>query len=60
MRPGDRDTLELALDFYRELNKADEDELKAHGFSHDEIKTGLRDITKLYGADLKGLLDTIE
>lgn len=56
MHPGDGDTLETALDFYRELNKMDEDELVEHGFSHDEIKSGLSDITKLYGADLEGLL----
>ena len=58
MRPGDKDTLETALEFYRALNERDEDELKEHGFSHDEIKTGLTDITKRYGADLEGLFDT--
>lgn len=57
MSPGDRDTLETALDFYCELNKMDEDELKEHGFSHEEIKTGLADITKRYGADIEGLFE---
>jgi hypothetical protein len=57
MSPGDRDTLETALDFYCELNKMDEDKLKEHGFSHDEIKTGLADITKRYGADIEGLFE---
>lgn len=58
MRPGDRDTLETALDFYCELNQMDEEELIRHGFSHEEIKTGLADITKRYGADLEGLFET--
>lgn len=56
MRPGDADTLSAALDFYRTLNAMEEEELRKYNFSHDEIKVGLDDITKQYGANLGDLL----
>jgi len=41
LRPGDPACLPLAEDFYREMGKADDDALEAHGFSRQEVREGL-------------------
>ncbi|KMT22507.1 DUF6483 family protein [Clostridium cylindrosporum] len=40
--------LELALFFYNEINKLDEDTLVKHNFSKQEIINGLEEIKRLY------------
>lgn len=41
--------LEIALSFYEEINKWDEDKLAKYNFSKQEIVEGLEDVKKLYG-----------
>lgn len=41
--------LEIALSFYEEINKWDEDKLAKYNFSKQEIVEGLEDIKELYG-----------
>lgn len=41
--------LEIALSFYEEINKWDEDKLEKYNFSKQEIVEGLEDVKKLYG-----------
>lgn len=43
--------LEVALLFYSYLNNQSDEYLEEHDFSRDEVKSGLKDITKRYGVD---------
>lgn len=43
--------LEVALLFYSYLNNQSDEYLEEHGFSRDEVKSGLMDISKRYGVD---------
>ena len=48
---GKKTDLEMALLFYSYLNDKSDEFLKAHNYSRDEIKAGLKDITVRYGVD---------
>ncbi len=37
--------------FYSYLNNKSDEYLEEHDFSRDEVKSGLKDITKRYGVD---------
>lgn len=53
----DDDWYEMALVFYSKINDRDDDYLEEHDYSRDEIKQGLREITKLCGyGELPGML----
>lgn len=54
-RDADREQLELALLFYGYLNEKDDGFLNAHGYSREEIRTGLEDWVERYG--LKGMAE---
>jgi len=41
LRPGDPACLPLAEEFYREMDKFDDQALEAHGFSRAEVREGL-------------------
>lgn len=45
----DRQDLEVALLFYSHLNEKDDDFLKEHDYSREEIRTGLMDAAAKYG-----------
>ena len=48
---GNKKDLEVALLFYSYLNNQSDEYLEEHDFSRDEVKSGLKDITKRYGVD---------
>ncbi len=48
---GNKKNLEVALLFYSYLNNQSDEYLEEHDFSRDEVKSGLKDITKRYGVD---------
>ena len=52
---GTRKSLGIALLFYSHLNEMTDEYLKEHGFSRDEIVSGLHDVAKKKGVD--GLSD---
>ena len=41
--------LEIAIDFYSQLNNLTDEYLEAHGFSREEVKEGLMEVRALYG-----------
>lgn len=45
------ESLQMALLFYSHLNDKDDDFLKAHDYSREEIKEGLKTIMSDYGLD---------
>ncbi len=45
----DLNYLAVALDFYRRLNELDDEQLEKANFSRDEIKSGLEEISNMYG-----------
>ena len=45
----DKNKLEVALAFYTKLAEYEEDYLKEHNYSKEEVKNGLIDIAKIYG-----------
>lgn len=45
---GDRQNLEIGLLFYYNLNGKDDDFLKVHNFSREEIMTGIQDLADRY------------
>lgn len=51
----DRERLELALLFYGYLNEKDDEFLHDHGYSREEIRSGLEDWVEQYG--LKGMAE---
>lgn len=51
----DRERLELALLFYGYLNEKDDEFLHDHGYSREEIRSGLEDWVERYG--LKGMAE---
>lgn len=51
----DRAQLELALLFYGYLNEKDDEFLDAHGYSREEIRSGIQDWVERYG--LKGMAE---
>jgi hypothetical protein len=52
LRPGDKDLLLLAVDFYQRLNALRDDELEQNGFSRQEIYEGLSDVQQIYGLNV--------
>ena len=50
--PSERGYLEVAVDFYQELNGLTDDELKEARFSREEIETGLSDVLRKFGIDI--------
>jgi hypothetical protein len=46
------DYLKIAVDFYNRLNELSDDELDKADFSRDEIKSGLEDISKIFGVSI--------
>ena len=52
MDPSERGYLEVAIDFYQELNRLDDDELTAARFSREEIEAGLSDVLEKFGIDI--------
>lgn len=48
---GKTENLQIALLFYSYLNDRDDDFLKAHDYSREEIKEGLKTIASDYGLD---------
>lgn len=49
MRPGDKDVLLVALDFYEQLAQLGDAALEAGNFPREEIQEGLAGIVKQYG-----------
>ncbi len=47
----DLEYLEIALDFYTQINRFDDKYLEEHDFSRDEIKDGLKSLKKIYEYD---------
>lgn len=43
--------LEISLLFYSHLNDKSNDFLEEHGFSREEVKQGIQDLTSKYGID---------
>ena len=41
--------LEIAIDFYSQLNDLTDEYLEEHGFSREEVKEGLMEVRTLYG-----------
>ena len=48
---NDKSKLELALNFYDYLNTKDTDFLEENDFSREEIKDGIKSVTKIYGCE---------
>ncbi len=46
---GNRKHLELALDFYRKINKFDDEELEACNFPRSEIMDGIETVIEIFG-----------
>jgi len=49
IRTNDLNYLAVALDFYRRINELNDEELEEADFSRDEIKSGLEEISKMFG-----------
>lgn len=49
IRTNDLNYLAVALDFYRRINVLNDEELEEADFSRDEIKSGLEEISKMFG-----------
>lgn len=49
LEDGDRNCLEVALDFYFRLNELSDQELAAGNFSRQEIQDGLNDVMEQFG-----------
>ena len=54
--PNQEDFLTVALDFYASLNLLSDEELEAHDFSREEIKSGLEDAIEACGYNLPAIL----
>ena len=52
----DRHVLEVALDFYDQLNELSDQQLATGGFSREEVEQGLADVLAFYGVRIPGLL----
>lgn len=48
---ADMENLKIALLFYSYLNDKDNDFLEEHGFSREEIKSGIQNLVSKYGLD---------
>lgn len=53
--PDDERYLELAVDFYSQLNRLDNDTLERNGFSREEVGDGLKEAAARFGVSLSGL-----
>lgn len=49
LTPGDKDILLLGLHFYSYINHMSDEYLSKHGFSREEIRTGLKDFLNEFG-----------
>ncbi len=49
IRTNDLNHLAVALDFYRRLNELSDEQLEEASFSREEIKSGLEEISKMFG-----------
>lgn len=49
---NDRRYLLLALDFYDRLNRYNDDSLESAGYSREEIKEAIRDVSEIYGLQI--------
>lgn len=47
--PGNRKHLELALDFYRKVNRLDDEELDLCDFPRSEIMDGIETVLEIFG-----------
>ena len=49
---NDKDALPAAILFYSELNSLSDEILELHDFPREEIVSGIRDLSNIYGIDL--------
>ena len=49
---NDKDALPAAILFYSELNSLSDEILEQHDFPREEIVSGIRDLSNIYGIDL--------
>lgn len=49
IKADDLNYLKIAVDFYSRINNLSNEQLEKSDFSRDEIKSGLKDISKIFG-----------
>jgi len=52
VKNNDLNYLKIAIDFYNRLNQLSKDQLKEGNFSREEIKSGIEDISKMFGVPI--------
>jgi len=49
IKTNDLNYLKIAIDFYSRLNQLSKEQLKEGNFSREEIRSGIEDISKMFG-----------